>query len=573
MRRGARVVGRDYQGADRRGRLGEHFTGMRFSTTAAQALVVVVGMMLPAAVTLAADLSVTVAAQLADLVAGLLAVGAGVALLVAWRIRGLALPGYFGVALIDFGLFTLTADRLIGVAPPPDGTAVHALLTAGLVGLVTGVGLRSQDVRAGMSPLRLLGWTALGGLCLLGGTSVLLLRAPSEFALALGRDHSWIMAGTAAAWVGTAALATRRDRRQPLPRWVPTVLVLLGATAAMRAVPGVTLGAAGLAAAMLTLFALALALTSAAAELRLLLTAQDTSAFRLRSDLAGLRAQMERERGELEERLHDLRNAVGAVRSADTLLRSRADRLDAETRASLADGISAELARLQVLIEPARRAAPVDVDLAEALGPVIQAERAHGSEILADLGDRRVHADPDTLAQLVQNLLVNARRHAPGSPVSITASPGAPGRICLRVADSGPGVAPSESERIFDRGHRGSTTTSHGSGLGLYVARRLAGDLGGSLVLEIPPGPPGSAGSTLPATWLRGMTSRPPSPDTSGHPVAEGSRLPHCCSANRGACFLLDLPLAEPTADRSAKARRSTGLQRPALERTLPSAS
>ena len=53
--------------------------------------------------------------------------------------------------------------------------------------------------------------------------------------------------------------------------------------------------------------------------------------------------------------------------------------------------------------------------------------------------------------------------------------------MILAVRDHGPGIAPSELERVTERFYRGRGTPSGGSGLGLAIARELAEKWGGSL--------------------------------------------------------------------------------------------
>lgn len=49
------------------------------------------------------------------------------------------------------------------------------------------------------------------------------------------------------------------------------------------------------------------------------------------------------------------------------------------------------------------------------------------------------------------------------------------------VEDRGPGVAPSQTERIFDRFHRAASTSAGGSGLGLSITRSIAAAHDGSV--------------------------------------------------------------------------------------------
>ena len=112
-------------------------------------------------------------------------------------------------------------------------------------------------------------------------------------------------------------------------------------------------------------------------------------------------------------------------------------------------------------------------------------------------------ADPMRLRQLVTNLLDNAARHGPaGGTVLVTGGGGEEG-VWLEVADSGPGVAPADRERAFERfGTLADNQVGGGTGLGLAIARWVATLHGGSLRFVDPtPGRPGArVRLDLPAT-------------------------------------------------------------------------
>ena len=78
------------------------------------------------------------------------------------------------------------------------------------------------------------------------------------------------------------------------------------------------------------------------------------------------------------------------------------------------------------------------------------------------------------------------------STVTITAHGGSEGRVAVTVADEGAGVTPEQAERIFDKGERLGRDSDggrdRGSGLGLYISRRLAEAMEGSLTVESAPG-------------------------------------------------------------------------------------
>lgn len=93
--------------------------------------------------------------------------------------------------------------------------------------------------------------------------------------------------------------------------------------------------------------------------------------------------------------------------------------------------------------------------------------------------DLVVEADAPRLRQLVVNVLDNAARHAPeGTAVVVRAGEG-PSGWWLEVLDAGPGVAPEDRERVFER--FGTDAEGGGTGLGLAIARWVAALHGGRL--------------------------------------------------------------------------------------------
>jgi two-component system OmpR family sensor kinase len=85
-----------------------------------------------------------------------------------------------------------------------------------------------------------------------------------------------------------------------------------------------------------------------------------------------------------------------------------------------------------------------------------------------------VQGDPDALLILLRNLLDNALKYTPGGgrvDVGLVANGNS---ATLNVDDSGPGIAPAERERVFERFYRSPNVTASGSGLGLAIARAIA---------------------------------------------------------------------------------------------------
>jgi signal transduction histidine kinase len=96
-----------------------------------------------------------------------------------------------------------------------------------------------------------------------------------------------------------------------------------------------------------------------------------------------------------------------------------------------------------------------------------------------------IEADRALLDRVLLNLLENALRHgSSGGRVELSAEPSA-GGIRIALEDAGPGIAPEDRERVFERFERlDRTRPGSGGGLGLALARAVARLLGGDLVLE-----------------------------------------------------------------------------------------
>jgi signal transduction histidine kinase len=105
--------------------------------------------------------------------------------------------------------------------------------------------------------------------------------------------------------------------------------------------------------------------------------------------------------------------------------------------------------------------------------------------------------DPLRLHLVVTNLLSNAVKYGGGSPVDVTVAH-VEGAALLRVADAGPGIAPEDQQRIFERFERASHMG--GTGVGLWLVRELVGAHGGRVLLESAPGRGASFTITLPLT-------------------------------------------------------------------------
>jgi signal transduction histidine kinase len=206
-----------------------------------------------------------------------------------------------------------------------------------------------------------------------------------------------------------------------------------------------------------------------------------------------LQAAFERERQFVANASHELRTPVTIVHGELELARREAR---GEQRERL-DSIHRELRRMERLIDEMLALA------AQESGAALRRERVAVSDVLADvrrdaplLGARHyfvddlegtVEADPDRLAQVFRNVIANAVAHT-GSDDQIHVSAGPRGdAVRFSVRDSGPGFAPGEAARVFDRFYRTDDARARhreGSGLGLAIARAIVEAHGGRIWAE-----------------------------------------------------------------------------------------
>ncbi len=202
------------------------------------------------------------------------------------------------------------------------------------------------------------------------------------------------------------------------------------------------------------------------------------------------RAQAHRLEGVLAASTHELKTPIAGVKA---LLESLQSGVLPPERAAphLAAGLDA-VARLEHLVEGivayqaavARRPeAFVARPLAELVAEIVRhrADTISGESVSVELGESvSVEVRRDGFRVVMENLLDNARKYGGSEPVRVTARIG--DRVELMVSDAGEGFDPATAEDLFQPYRRGASgRAAHGTGLGLYLARQLAREMGGDL--------------------------------------------------------------------------------------------
>lgn len=235
-------------------------------------------------------------------------------------------------------------------------------------------------------------------------------------------------------------------------------------------------------------------LPSGESNLRELTAAYNEVAHRLTT------ATAERERNEMQMRQfiadagHELRTPLTIIMGYLGILQQGAVG-DSAGVAQVYDTMLSESRRMReaidklILLARLERPAAPRTELVDAAAIV---ERAASSlEPLAGAGRIRVStesasvvsADEDELYEAIKNVVENAVRYAPDSPVAVDVTR-REGDVRIVVADRGPGMDSSDVEHSFDRFYRGGKRSGEGSGLGLAIAKRAVERIGGTIALE-----------------------------------------------------------------------------------------
>jgi signal transduction histidine kinase/Na+/proline symporter len=157
------------------------------------------------------------------------------------------------------------------------------------------------------------------------------------------------------------------------------------------------------------------------------------------------------------------------------------------------DGLINDLLDLTRIRAKRFRLDAAPMDLAAAVREVLEQHRA---EVRAAGGTLRLEAaapvrgswDRRRIEQVVANLITNAAKYAPGSPVEVRVAAD-PAGASIVVRDHGPGIPPEHQERVFRPFERAAGPGgAAGLGLGLYIVKQIVEAHGGSIRVESAPG-------------------------------------------------------------------------------------
>ena len=192
---------------------------------------------------------------------------------------------------------------------------------------------------------------------------------------------------------------------------------------------------------------------------------------------------------------HEMRTPLaGASGAAQTLL-ARFDDLDPEARVALLTVIVEQSARLTRIVDQIVVAGQIDtgqvdagevpLDPARIAREVVQAMPGAEARTAVEAQEGvEALGDPDLLRQVLASLLDNALKYSVGAVRIEVKRERAHARI--GISDDGPGIAPEDRERVFEKFYRvdpEQRTGVGGTGLGLYIARALVERMQGRIAL------------------------------------------------------------------------------------------
>jgi signal transduction histidine kinase len=221
--------------------------------------------------------------------------------------------------------------------------------------------------------------------------------------------------------------------------------------------------------------------------------------------LSSLATALSTQRRFMADASHELRTPLSIMRTAADVTLSQPSRDESEYREALTV-VAQQSSRLTRLVDDMLVLARADaggypvvmapVDLTALVKDCLRdlEARAEDNDIVtqAELRPVCMRGDDALLRRMFSNLLANALTYTGRGGVVTVSLTESDGQAVLHVADTGPGIAPQDRERVFERFVRlDAARGSGGAGLGLAIARWVAEAHGGSIRIESS-GPGGS---------------------------------------------------------------------------------
>ena len=194
---------------------------------------------------------------------------------------------------------------------------------------------------------------------------------------------------------------------------------------------------------------------------------------------------------------HDLRGPLSVIALEVAMLEDKLPSLSRDARAAIGR-IGRNLTYLDHLLQDLLDLSAIDAarfqihrettelcSLAIEVVDRLVSTRDRGRVVVATCGIVNVLADAHRIERVVANLVHNALKYS-ARTTEVTVAIEARGELaCVSVIDAGPGLAPDDMQRLFEKFRRAPATRHlDGSGLGLYVSRKIVEAHDGRLGVE-----------------------------------------------------------------------------------------
>ncbi len=211
--------------------------------------------------------------------------------------------------------------------------------------------------------------------------------------------------------------------------------------------------------------------------------------------MARLSSSNETLRAFMAEAAHQMRTPLAALRAQAQLALDDEDPEDMRRSLVAIDRNATHMSRLlnQLLSDASvihrsnlQRFAPVDMveivhqALHEALPQALPAPRV---QLAVGVASSRVQGDALLLREAIKNLIDNALKYGGNGPLQVALTEEGAYSV-VTIADHGPGIAPGDAERVFERFARGEDAAPGGAGLGLAIVKRVVDSHGGQIDLS-----------------------------------------------------------------------------------------
>lgn len=210
----------------------------------------------------------------------------------------------------------------------------------------------------------------------------------------------------------------------------------------------------------------------------------------------------QREEGNLKSSItditHQLKTPVASLKlSLDIAL---SDQYEEQERRNFADQAEVQINKLNLMLDGLAKISQLETDLIqlkpqklslqqlinEAVNGVIMKAVEKDIELEVELSeDTFVLVDKKWTLEALGNVLENAVKYSPKQTTVILRASSLVTYVLVEIKDEGPGIPTDEQNKIYQRFYRGSSSTAaEGSGVGLYLTRKIIEEQGGTVMVK-----------------------------------------------------------------------------------------